>query len=534
MPENANSEYTVFFRKEAGRTMDLFGAYTRESLLGLLKEAETLPGSAGISRRAELIKHMKKSGLEASLREPLPVLEKRIEEEAVTDEELEERLFSEMYRMYRTFPTASDYMERLVRRLVDPSLKAYEENGEEGMPSVRLLIVKQFLLKTSWHTAPLRSVLKPAVLKANPGVRERNLTKDMYAAAAEESLFGLLEEKGAEKKDYRLLKLAKNFERGRLIAQGSTRQDLFAFAAAFGMTFSPDEAHADPATDVEKNLFFDFYGNNLLRYLSEDYRKNALLYEAEPRGDSINFKNYAEAVWVWYLSRRDLSAEEKLKRAEKLIAKCRKEGAQAGAAAEEPREELYYTEDYKESFLSEMLSLPEESLFDYVRTHFVLPESTTASAVMAESDTRMAEEYYEDLRRKYMDLLVSGKPFRREWAEVLYREGRVGADLTGEEGTPFGDAGFSELLKRLDTALSSGFAPLGSGESVSRTRLIAAYYTLYINRMALRQPGLPEVWQTFAAELDPVLTHCRFQRLRTSGIFDLFTVFMAYKVCTLD
>ena len=192
MPENANSEYTVFFRKEAGRTMDLFGAYTRESLLGLLKEAEILPGSAGISRRAELVKHMKKSGLEASLREPLPVLEKRIEEEAVTDEELEERLFSEMYRMYRTFPTASDYMERLVRRLADPSLKAYEENGEEGMPSVRLLIVKQFLLKTSWHTAPLRSVLKPAVLKANPGVRERNLTKDMYAAAAEESLFGLL------------------------------------------------------------------------------------------------------------------------------------------------------------------------------------------------------------------------------------------------------------------------------------------------------------------------------------------------------
>ena len=62
--------------------------------------------------------------------------------------ELRKKLLLELHRIWQAFPVSSDYMTRLVRRLT----------GDEG--PVRLAILRQFLLHTDFHTAPVVDLIK--------------------------------------------------------------------------------------------------------------------------------------------------------------------------------------------------------------------------------------------------------------------------------------------------------------------------------------------------------------------------------------
>lgn len=125
-----------------------------------------------------------------------------------------------------------------------------------------------------------------------------------------------------------LIELCNDFANGVFKTDnGDIRKKLFRFAIIFDMTVKlKDEDERDEKRDIEKNLFEDYYCDNMMRFLSTDFsdRKTSSIYENEPTGEGINYKNYVEAIYVYYLYRKDLDLTrgERIDSAEKKIGQC--------------------------------------------------------------------------------------------------------------------------------------------------------------------------------------------------------------------
>lgn len=87
-----------------------------------------------------------------------------------------------------------------------------------------------------------------------------------------------------------MLKVADSIAKGFFASKNPTREDLYVFSIAFEMTFSmvipdkdtnPDEYE----TDIRKNLFFDYYSDNLVNAVlnAQDVEKKRRV----PQGKNI-------------------------------------------------------------------------------------------------------------------------------------------------------------------------------------------------------------------------------------------------------
>ena len=103
-------------------------------------------------------------------------------------QDLRKKLLLELHRIWTEFPASSEYMARLVHRLT----------GTQG--SVRLAILRQFLLQTDYHTDPVISLVldrmdahtRKAYTALN-GAHQRQFIADHTT----EELFDVLEQAGA-------------------------------------------------------------------------------------------------------------------------------------------------------------------------------------------------------------------------------------------------------------------------------------------------------------------------------------------------
>ena len=127
---------------------------------------------------------------------------------------------------------------------------------------------------------------------------------------------------------WELLKLCDDLSKGNFrTGNGQTRVNLYHFAIMFGMSVALRESDEyNPQTDIEKNLFEDYYSDNMIRFLDDSYNDKSFscCWEREPRGDGINYKNFAEIIYIYYIYRTDLnlSGGERIARAERLINSC--------------------------------------------------------------------------------------------------------------------------------------------------------------------------------------------------------------------
>lgn len=82
----------------------------------------------------------------------------------------------------------------------------------------------------------------------------------------------------------------------------------------YGMTYYSGfgSERKDFKSDLEINLFRDYYTNNLIRFISDSYKENLNEYELDPSGQGINYKNFAEMIYLYYIS-KDCSAEDKVR-----------------------------------------------------------------------------------------------------------------------------------------------------------------------------------------------------------------------------
>lgn len=138
--------------------------------------------------------------------------------------------------------------------------------------------------------------------------------------------------------EYRMLKVADDLANARFSTQGKSREYLYIFAIAFNMTasgynensFMEDEGNADPRkiTDIQKNLFYDYYADNIINNLPMVSGLGVDTEEPDVKidGYGINYKNFAEVTFLWCLNQKEKTAKEKLRLAYEIIKHCKKNG----------------------------------------------------------------------------------------------------------------------------------------------------------------------------------------------------------------
>lgn len=196
--------------------------------------------------------------------------------------------------------------------------------------------------------------------------------------------------------DWKLLTLCEDLAKGAFKTNNrQTRVNLYRFAMMFDMTFSISPDKRDPERDICKNLFEDYYCDNLVRYLGQSplNLKESSGWENEPSGEGINLKNYAEAIYIYYLYHKDpaLTPGQRIMRAEKAIQSCRAakndHKAQTGSGI--------YTEYYTEIFADIILPAKEDQLPKLICDHYPI-DDTVAMPIQNASGQITASEFFNE------------------------------------------------------------------------------------------------------------------------------------------
>ena len=294
----------------------------------------------------------------------------------------------------------------------------------------------------------------------------------------------------------------------------------------FGMRSyaSPLDPDYDAALDVEKNLFRDFYADNLLRYITQDYLTNASAYEREPSGEGINYKNFAEVIYLYYLNRQDLIPRKKVTEAKAMIDRCAKRARKEHlltSPEESPRE---YTEFYHRQFLADVCALTPDKLEDYICSNYVFPSNLDKlGAMMAESQHRSAAAVYDR---------VLGSVLERTDPETL-AEINYDLDITLAMEEYEEDVPFSSLITKLNEILTIRFTdyPVSGTENeskITRTALLVLCAWDFQSKGLAKDLSLPQLLSSFRLMIDPLLEEARFQKLSETNILDMFIVVAMY------
>lgn len=283
-----------------------------------------------------------------------------------------------LYKNYRSYPSPEAFMKRIVSELACEG----NRNDEE---SVRLRILRQFIIAgnylSGWYGG--KAVIE-SYAKKKTGAKK--LSPIQVSEAIDESIFDdmdriMREELEAKAKSlgkapdkyrkrtvedkYELIKICEDLAFGRFKAQGGTKKAMYLFAMAFDMTYysgEPDEIFR-PESDIEKNLFDDYYTNSFFRFLDGDYsdRDKKAGLDLRFTGEGINYKNFAEMVFIYCIA-SDMTPAEKIKKARELIDELK------GSGTEEHSENG--TIFYRNIFTGEIIGMDEEEFKRFIRENY--------------------------------------------------------------------------------------------------------------------------------------------------------------------
>lgn len=326
------------------------------------------------------------------------------------DEEYQNKILDALFENYQSYPSPEMFMNRLVTNL------AHEKNRNKK-ESVRLRILKQFVLETDclngWYKGK-----KPVEDYAKAKLGVKKLTPELTASALDDEIFTVTEKKiedeiaevekaydgkpPANKKEsdsrkekkksikdkYELLKICEDLAQGRFKVQFGTKKALYLFAVAFNMTYysgEPDEIF-DPVTDIEKNLFNDYYTNSFFRFLGADYKdseKKAGL-DCEAGGEGINYKNYAEMIFIYCIS-QDIPAIEKLEMAKRLM------NAVKGSSPTHSDDNS--TKHYRQLFTGEIIKMNEKDFENFIKENYDCSNKGGSPFALCSSKNSAFEQY---------------------------------------------------------------------------------------------------------------------------------------------
>ncbi len=502
--------------------------YAREDFFELIEELKKEKGKSSYKfRKAELDAMFMAIRLNTKAVDNIVILESIVREHCKGREVIKKELIKDFVSKYKEFPKSEDFMKRIVHRL----------GGSECLgETVRLSIVKRFVKYTDYYTAAVKKIvveqcINSGIIKENHRFRSAEQRTEFVFDNIDDSVFEVafkrIEEASTTKKkdelkdQYRLLRLADDLANSRFITNGRTKTDLYLFAMAYDMTYFIDETDDfyDEQRDIQKNLFEDYYNNNLLRFLSESYKKNPGIQEKEPSGEGINYKNYAEAIYLYCLRKYE-NPKEKIKKAEELISRCKKSNIQRDYSL---INEDDYTFDYRISFVDNALKFNEDDLVEYICRNYEIDRSVGAgSPITVANEQKMAFDNYNNLVGKIKKL------YKDDLGDILY-------DATFLKYLKYfkvyNENGANEIVSIVGSYLNDdNLFSLEDATQMTRTILISVYFYYFqldekYNKYA---KSVSDLYVNFCNGVNKILEDSRYQKISEKNIFDMSVFFAIY------
>lgn len=381
---------------------------------------------------------------------------------------------------------------------------------------------------------------------------------------------------------YGLVKLADELSKGIFRAGGATKLDLYLFAIAFDMTYSTAKEAApgqttllfDYESDIEKNLFEDYYANNLMRFITDAYETgNFSAFELDPSGRGINYKNFAEMVYLYFLSKgsETYTPIEKLWFATEMIQRLKKR---------EPKDKQVNTSTqfYTTIFTEDILNLPEAKFEEFIFEHYDC-KVVGKSEMQIQTSQKTAFQTYTNLIQKIEAIEAEQKSseypyFHKEncnyglWFVDVSAFEKYGThpiekvlekiDREQQSSNPEKIKQFLALLYGINMYIGHLFIETESNQSIeqehtepskrvikkmsiqkpedmTRTALIVAYYYWYnqLNESRNAEKSFVDVmddYTDFESEtgLNDMLEKAGYQPINDRNIFDLAVIFSSY------
>lgn len=204
--------------------------------------------------------------------------------------------------------------------------------------------------------------------------------------------------------EYKLLKIADNLANAVFSSQKKTREYLYIFAIAFDIR-RVENGHPERIVDIEKNLFWDYYADNIVNNLP----KVAGLGDDSDvfiDGYGVNYKNFAEVIFLWSLEQKDKTPKERLKMAYDIIEYCKKEGKTEEEFFKDVSNSKAFdtkTEIYKDEF-SKIKKFPEEKFKEFIIENYPC-KSTNSGIMQISAEQRTAGEIIREQEKKVNYLL---------------------------------------------------------------------------------------------------------------------------------
>jgi len=486
--------------------------YLREEGESLLEKICRIKGrSSYLYRKHELVEKLRNAGVNAEESMDEKQLKSCVRE-LPKEVDMEKQMVEMLYKIYTDFETPQKHIEKLVRKL---------GNEKYRDCSVRLAILKQFLINTDYHTGPVKEMIRSKIHTETGEILSRRASNPKVLADwADDSLFNILNNQLTknEKKKYHLLRICDDLAAGHFKTNGNTRKALYMFAFAFEMKSYlglPEEKY-NPDLDIERQLFFEYYGNYMMRFLTLDVKDNKSDYEAEPSGEGINYKNFIEVIYLYYLNKEGFTPRDRLNAAERMISKCEEEYKQK-KIDERTSGRLdstcdYYTYIFRDYYLGIISEMQEDEVKDFIVNHYVCTEKDPSrSNIMISSETVTAVYRYRALTKK-----------KDREHDTKHRD----IDTLLEFANELGDD-FKKLLLRMGDLLHIQRNP--NVMKITRTELIAAFYEVCRTKTDQEGMSLMDLFRDCEMKLSPILVESRFQPLKEGNIFDVFMVMMLYR-----
>ena len=473
-------------------------------------------------------------------------------------ETLETQMYRRLSEMYVYFPGTKVFIKRLVNRLGNQEF----QNG-----STRLRILKQFLeyiRKSVYSIKKIRTLIKDSFTEEEAAsfrqLKSEADKRHFYALSVKESIFAALDDPvsfGLKKDDVKLLYIRDNFARGRILNQGNTRRAVFEFGIVFGMTsYNVGDPVYSSDLDIEKNLFFDFCMNGYIDSLRErgeqaggDIANDMLTVEG------INYKNYAEVIYLYAMNHPSMPREDKIKFAIDLIKECsslyRKTDAYEG---EEQETQFYRGNTYATLFSKDGYAIAISDLPSYIcRNYPLTDQNSSVSPIMQAAEQESARKEYLLLCDAYEEEL---QLYDRSLSDLEYTLGIFSDSKEGPDYCeyPFPEdlktilLNFDRELKRHAERRNDIFRGYREKEEksgkirrdhviVRRMDFLVLYYEYFIavheddNETTVLM--LEDVFRSFADHLNPVFEKSRYAPVSAKSMPDVILILFAYNMVTL-
>lgn len=172
-------------------------------------------------------------------------------------------------------------------------------------------------------------------------------------------------------KSWKILRFCHKMAKGSFQSDVKTnRRNLYHYAILFNMTCDIGEVEVRKnETDISKNLFEDFYCDNMLRFFDKSDTSN----EAEPSGEGINYKNFTDVIYIYFLlNNREELPGKRIDDAEKLIKRCI-ENRKDDKNIQEEYKRHGATNVFRTTYAAEAIEISQKDLEKYIISHFLIP-----------------------------------------------------------------------------------------------------------------------------------------------------------------